>query len=395
MTVWDDLVGQEHAVAELDRAVRAARSEGQDRTGGPMGAESRMTSAWLFTGPPGSGRSNAARAFAAALECSADEPGCGVCAGCRAVLHRASPDVQSVTTSLLSHGVADMRDLVQKAARLPVAGRWQILLLEDADRLTDQAGNALLKAIEEPGPRTLWLLCAPTVDDVLPTVRSRCRVVTLRIPPVRAVAEVLVRRDGIDPGMAAFAARAAGGHVGRARRLALDEQARLRRSAVLRVPLALDSLASCLAAAAELVESAAAEAKENGAELDKRETEDLSRSLGAGSTGRGMVAGAAGQLKELDRTQKTRGKRLQRDALDRTLTDLASFYRDVLMLQLGADVVLTTDEHRPALDTVARGSSPEATRRRLEAVLACRTALEGNVAPLLAVEAAMVALRAG
>ena len=226
--VWADLVGQAPTVAILRTAVAAAT----DAAGGT--ARPGMTHAWLFTGPPGSGRSTAARAFAAALQCP--DQGCGHCPACHTVLAGTHADVDIINTRLLSIGVKDARALVARAARHPAGGRWQVMIVEDADRLTEQAGNALLKAIEEPTPRTIWLLCAPSIDDVLPTIRSRCRHLALRTPPTDAVAEVLVRRDGVDPAMAAFAARAAQGHIGRARRLATDEDARLRRHAVLRLP---------------------------------------------------------------------------------------------------------------------------------------------------------------
>ena len=380
MSVWDDLVGQDRAVAVLRRAVADPAA---------------MSHAWLFTGPPGSGRSSAARAFAAALQCPTD--GCGACPACRTSLTGTSADVELVSTSLLSHRVEDMRALVARAARHPVGGCWQIVVLEDADRLTEHAGNALLKAIEEPASRMVWLLCAPTAEDVLPTLRSRCRVVALRTPPPHAVAEVLVRRDGVDPAMAAFAARATQGHIGRARRLAHDEQARLRRAEVLRLPTALGGPADCLAAAAALVEAAAEEAKDATGELDRREAEQMRRALGGGDGQRGarLPGGAGATMKEMERQQRTRGKRMQRDALDRALIDLASFYRDVLVLQLDAEVELTNDELRPQLQKVARRSTPEQSLARLEAVLGCRAAVEANVAPLLAVEVMTLALRAG
>jgi DNA polymerase-3 subunit delta' len=289
---------------------------------------------------------------------------------------------------------------VARAARTPAGGRWQVVIIEDADRLTEHAANALLKAIEEPTRRTVWLLCAPAVEDVIPTVRSRCRHVALRTPPPDAVAEVLIRRDGVDPAMAAFAARASQGHIGRARRLATDEQARLRRHQALALPQSLRGIADCLAAAADLVEAAAEDAAAITTELDERETAALSQALGAGTVGRSMPAGSAAQLSDLERQQKARAKRSQRDALDRALTDLTSFYRDVLVLQFSADVGgevavgLVNDELRPALVAAAAASTPERTLRRIDAILACRTAFDGNVAPLLAVEAMAVALRA-
>lgn len=385
MSVWDDVVGQRPVVAELRAAVRAAAG----RLTGGTGAG--MTHAWLFTGPPGSGRSTAALAFAAALQCP--DAGCGVCAACRTTLAGSHVDVRVIRTAQLSIGVDEARALVAGAARLPAGGRWQVLLVEDADRLTDQAANALLKALEEPTPRTVWLLCAPSVEDVIPTIRSRCRHVGLRTPPAAAVAEVLQRRDGVDPAMAHFAARASQGHIGRARRLATDEAARLRRNEALRLPTVLAGMAECFTAAANLVERAAAEAAAATEALDERETAELARALGAGTQGRGMAAGASAQLKELEKQQKVRAKRLQRDALDRSLVDLASFYRDVLAVQVGAPVELVNEEARPSVVEAAGASRPEDTLRRVDAVLAARAAIDANVAPLLAVETMTVALR--
>ncbi|RZS79403.1 DNA polymerase-3 subunit delta' [Motilibacter rhizosphaerae] len=386
MSVWDRVVGQERAVVELQSAVQAAEQLLRGGTG------TGMTHAWLFTGPPGSGRSVAAGAFAAALQC--ERGGCGTCASCRTALAGSHADIEVVSTRLLSIGVAVSRELVQKAARRPSQGRWQVLLVEDVDRLTEQAANTLLKVLEEPPPRTVWLLCAPSLEDALPTIRSRCRHVLLRTPPVQAVADLLVARDGIDPAMAVFAARAAQGHIGRARRLATDEQARLRRNEALRIPGQLRDIGSCLQAAANLVEATKEEAGAQSAELDAKETEELARALGKGTTGRGMVTGAAGQLKELERQQRTRAKRTRLDALDRALVDLVSFYRDVLAVQFGAPVALVNEEMRPAVEQTARALPPEGALRCIEAILECRTSLEANAAELLAVEALAVKLRA-
>jgi DNA polymerase-3 subunit delta' len=384
--VWADLVGQQPAVAVLRRAAAAAEA---GRRGEPGAG---MTHAWLVTGPPGSGRSTAARAFAAALQCP--RGGCGECPACHTVLAGTHADVEVVNTRKLSIGVPDARELVSRAARYPSGGRWQVMVVEDADRLTDPAGNALLKAIEEPTPHTVWLLCAPAVEDVLPTIRSRCRHLSLRTPPTEAVAEVLVRRDGVDPAMAAFAARAAQGHIGRARRLATDEDARLRRHAVLRLPLSLGELSGALRAAGDLVDAATAEANEQAATLATTEAEEMRRGLGVGPGGR-QPAGAAAALKDLEKEQKARATRTKRDSIDRALVDLAGFYRDVLAVQAGAAVELVNDEMRDAVVGIARASTPESTLRRIDAILAARTAIGANVAPLLAVEAMTVGLRRG
>jgi len=392
LSVWDYLVGQEQVVEQLRAASR----------GDP--GDAGMTHAWLFTGPPGSGRSTAARAFAAALQCSsggsqggteAPEPGCGRCRDCHTVLAGSHADVEMVSTELLTIGVRDTRELVRRAALSPSGGGWQVIILEDADRLTDQAANALLKAIEEPAPRTVWMLCAPSQEDVLPTLRSRCRHVRLVTPSASAVADVLVRRDGVDPPMAAFAARVSQGHIGRAKRLATDEGARLRRQEVLALPQQVADIGSALVSAANLVDAAKEEAQAATAIADAAETEQMRTALGAGGSRGRLPPGSAGVLKDLEQRQKRRATRQQRDALDRALVDLAAFYRDVLAVQLDADVELNNAELRPTVLKLARSGTPESTLRQIEAVLACREAVEANVAPLLAVEAMTLALRAG
>ncbi|SED09284.1 DNA polymerase III subunit delta' [Streptomyces sp. TLI_105] len=399
MAVWDDLVGQTRVEEQLAAAARDADALVTAHAAGePAPEASKMTHAWLFTGPPGSGRATAARAFAAALQCVSPDralggaPGCGFCDGCHTTLVGTHADVEIVRTDLLSIGVKETRDLVRRAQLSPAGGRWQVIVLEDADRLTEGAGNVLLKAVEEPAPRTVWLLCAPSLEDVLPTIRSRCRHLTLRTPPVEAVADVLVRRDGIEPEVAHAAARATQGHIDRARRLATDERARARRSVVLKLPLRVDDVGGCLKAAQELVDAAAEDAKQLAEEVDVKETEELKAALGAAQGGR-MPRGTAGAMKELEERQKRRRTRTQRDSLDLALTDLTGFYRDVLALQLRSRSALANTDVRDALERIARDTTPERTLRRIEAVLACRKALDRNVAPLLAVEAMTMALR--
>ncbi|MEU9384591.1 DNA polymerase III subunit delta' [Streptomyces sp. NPDC048279] len=401
MTVWDDLVGQERvsevltaAARDADALVTAAAAQQ------PLPETSKMTHAWLFTGPPGAGRNQAARSFAAALQCVSPDralggaPGCGFCDGCHTALIGTHADVSSVAAVGSEILVRDMRDTVRKSYTAPATGRWQIILVEDAERLNEKSANAVLKAVEEPAPRTVWLLCAPSVEDVLPTIRSRCRHLNLSTPSVQAVADMLVRREGIEPEVAAAAARATQGHVDRARRLASDPAARARRAAVLKLPLRLDEIGACLKAAQELVDAAAEDAKQLAEETDGKETEELKAALGAAEGGR-LPRGTAGVMKDLEDMQKRRRTRTQRDSLDVALTDLIGFYRDVLALQLGSRVAIANGDAEDALQRLARAGSPEATLRRIEAITACRDALDRNVAPLLAVEAMTMALRAG
>ena len=394
MNVWEQLIGQDTAVATL----RAASAAAADIAAGRPAAPAAMTHSWLFTGPPGSGRSVAARAFAAALQCERpDNLGCGDCSACHTVAARTHPDVHSVVPEGLSIGVDEMRAVVGRSARRPSLGRWQVVLIEDADRLTEQASNALLKAVEEPPARTVFLLCAPSLhpDDVSLTIRSRCRLVPLRTPPAEAVGGVL-ERDGMDAVTAAWAAAAGQGHVGRSRRLARDPDARDRRAAVLAIPASLISLQACLEAADHLVGAAEAEAAAMSADLDAAETGSLQVALGAGGTGKGTATtgrGAAGALKELEKRQRSRATRAQRDALDRALVDLAAFYRDVLLRQAGSQIAPAHPDVADDVALVASRIQPAGTLRRLDAILACREALELNVKPRIAVEAMTAALR--
>ncbi|MFB9237034.1 DNA polymerase III subunit delta' [Plantactinospora siamensis] len=402
--VFADLVGQDEAVTTLRQAAAAAallldRVDASEQVEQPPGATAAMTHAWIFTGPPGSGRSVAARAFAAALQCRTGT-GCGACAGCHTTLSGTHADVRFVVPEGLSISVTEIRTLVLRAASTPAGGRWQAVVIEDADRLTEAAGNALLKAIEEPPPRTVFLLCTPSThpDDISVTIRSRCRVVPLRQPPAAAVAAVLTARDGVPAELAGWAAAAAQGHVGRARRLARDAEARKRRDAVLAVPRRLTGVGACFDAASALIEAAEAEAVASVADLDAGERTALETALGAGGTGRGAAGafrGAAGQLKELEKRQRSRATRAQRDALDRALVDLAGFYRDALTVAMGAPVPAVHTDVAELARTAGQRWTPEATLRRLEAVLACRSAIEANVKPRIAVESMMLALWRG
>lgn len=373
-TVWDRLVGQGALVERLQRAVAGD-----------------MSHAWLFTGPPGSGRSNAAIAFAAGLQCELG--GCGQCHSCHEVDVGSHPDVRVTRTEKLSIGVDEVRDLVRSSALAPVGNRWQVMVVEDADRLTDQAANALLKAIEEPTDRTVWLLCAPTVEDVLPTIRSRTRLVVLATPSVDDVTDFLVRTEGIGVETAAYAARASQGHIGRARALARDEDTRRRRREVVAIPARLTSLGACMSAASDLHEIAKDEAEALTNEHDRREKVDLDRIYGVVERGR-RPREYAPALRDMEKSQKTRAKRRVLDVVDRGLMDLISVYRDVLTLQLGARSELVNAELRGDVVALANASAPELSLARIEAIFEAREQmLEFNVPPLLALESMMVALR--
>lgn len=369
-TVFDQLTGQETVVAQLRAAAES----------------NRPTHAWLFTGPPGSGRSVAARAFAAAILC--ERHGCGECASCRQVAAGTHADLLLIRPDGLSYGVKQTRELVLRAAASPVYGGWRAVLFEDSDRATEQAANALLKAIEEPPPRTIWLLCSPSAADLPVTVRSRCRLITLRMPPTAAVAEILCR-EGVNAAEATDAARASLGHIGRARRLATDPEAAKRRAELLSVPARLTGLGEAFSAAAALVDAAKADALAITQTLDGPEREALRQAFGEGSTGKGVataVRGSAGALKDLEARQKSRATRTERDSLDLALLDLAAFYRDVLAVQLGAEVELANASRENVLRRLAESSVPGETVRKIEAIMTCRRRLATSVAPLLAVE---------
>ena len=399
-SMWDELIGQDEAVAVLREAARAAAVLASERGSdvASAGNASAFTHAWLFTGPAGSGRSVAARAFAAALQCErVADPGCGECTACHTVRAGTHPDVRIVNPEGLSISVEETRAIVQRSARLPSTGRWQVVIIEDADRLGERAFNALLKAIEEPAPRTVFMLCSPSShpDDIAVTIRSRCRLVGLRTPPAAAVAAVL-ERSGIDGATASWAAAAGQGHVGRSRRLAVDDAAREHRTTVLAIPASLTSLRACMQAADQLVSAAKAEADAVSGERDADELEALNTALGIGATGKGTAAsvrGTAGAIKDLEKRQKSRATRTVRDSLDRALVDLAAFYRDVLLVHAGADSPRAHPDFDDDVRAVAARVPPAGVLRRLDAVLACRTALELNVKPEIAVEAMTAALR--
>ncbi len=385
--MWQELIGQDLAIRSLQQAAKDSLLNANGKT------TAGFSQSWLITGPPGSGRSTAAKLFAAALQC--EKSGCGECATCKSVLNGSHPDVKTILPSGLTYGVDEVKDLMQGSALIPAIGQWNILILEDADRLTTVAANALLKSIEEPARNTMWILLAPSSQDVISTIRSRCRMVNLRMPPFDEIAELLKTRDGVDPAMAKFSAAAALGHVGRAKLLALDENLREIRRKILQLPFELSDLPSCFKAAAELFEITSNEAERETENLDKIEQEQLLESYGSGAVGLSKTKiqrMSSSAMKELAKDQKARNKRISRDRLDLALVEIAAFYRDVLTVQAGAGLELFHEEHRGSIEKMAASSALDSTIKRLEAVEEARNLLPSEASPLLVLEAMMIQL---
>ena len=386
MSVWDELVGQEHALAVLQQAAQGARAivdhaqEGHPaaETSGSVRADASsltqptddpsrsMTHAWLITGPPGSGRSVAAIAFAAALQCTGEIPGCGQCPGCRTTIARAQT--------------------------APSQGRWRVIVIEDADRMMERTANVLLKAIEEPPERTVWLLCAPSAEDMITTIRSRCRHLGLRIPDPHAVADLLVRRDGVDPADALSAARAAQSHIGLARALAKDPKMRQRRRQIITAPAQVRSVGEAVFAAEDLLSIAKTQAESQSEERNAREKAELMRQLGM-EEGQSPASHQRARIRELEEDQKRRSKRAIQDSLDRALVDLLGIYRDVLLRQLGTDQEPINDDCLNLIDQLCAQSTPQQTMKRVQAIEEARKRLTTNMSVPLILESMALSLR--
>ena len=379
MSVWDDLPGQDKTITALARAV----------------TEGNPSHAWLFTGPPGSGRTNAARAFAAALQCQNEDPtarGCGQCKACVTVLAGTHPDVALITTEKVNYQIDDVRELITKAQDRPSTAPWRVLIIEDADRMTERTTNVLLKSIEEPPPHTIWILCAPSPADVLVTIRSRCRAVSLSVPTRESVAELLVRRDGLSEAQAEFAARVSQSHIGIARRLARDEDARIRRDRTVRLPLRIQGVTAAVMAAGDLVELSTAEATAAATERAEAEATALRTTLGIAADAP-IPPQQRSAFKALEENAKRRARRSTHDSLDRSLIDLTTFFRDVLVIQLNSGTELVNEYLSEELHSYAAASRPEETIAKIDAIGQARTRIGANVAPLLAMEAMMVTFR--
>jgi DNA polymerase-3 subunit delta' len=381
MSVFNSLIDQNEVVKVLQEAVKSSKNKG-DQT-------QAMTHAWLFTGPPGSGRSNAAIAFAAALVCK--DGGCSMCVDCMSTITGSHADVELIKTEGLSIKIDEIRDLISRASWAPSVAAWRVVVIEDADRLTDSAANALLKVVEEPGLRTVWLLCAPTLTDVIPTIRSRCRHLSLRTPSTKAITKLLIDRDSIDAATAEFVAKASGGHIGRARRLATDPNAKENRKNILKLPFTIKDISTAFKAAQNLVEAAKADAIADSEAKDELEISKLKEAWGG--SGSKLAAGGSKAVKELEKEQKSRSTRMVRDYLDRALLDLSTLYRDVLLVQSGSSDSLINEDLKSEIIKLAANEGPERTLKKIEAILKTRRNLAQNAAPLLLIEALMCELR--
>ena len=386
MNVWQQLVGQPDAIATFEAAARAAHAV---RSGGESAdSSSAMTHAWLITGPPGSGRSNLAYAFAAALLCP--RGGCGECADCRNVVARTHPDLSYLATERVIISIDEVREFVVSSQYSPSTADYRVVVIEDADRMAERTSNVLLKALEEPPARTVWILCAPSEADLIPTIRSRVRSVRLTVPSLELVAQLLRDRDGVDAATAERSARLAQNHIGMARRLATNAEASARREETVRLVLGMTGVSDAVTAAARLLAIATDDAKAVTDEQDADELEQTRRAMGI-SEGDVIPPTLRSQFRTLEEQQKRRATRSLRDGLDRILVDLMSVYRDVLRLQLGVSEDLTNLEFEAQLRQRAGATTAAENLAALDAVAQARTRISSNVAPLLTLEAMLIA----
>ncbi|MCB1280596.1 MAG: DNA polymerase III subunit delta' [Salinibacterium sp.] len=390
MSIWDELTGQSEAIAVFRAAAEREFARPDGSQGAGAGSSGSMTHSWLITGPPGSGRSNLAFAFATALLSPGTEDGDE--ATRRQVAARTHPDLGVLSTERVIISIEEVRALVATSHFSPSVGRYRVMIIEDADRMTERTSNVLLKALEEPPPRTVWILCAPSEADLIPTVRSRVRSVRLRVPAVADVAELISRRDGVDAAVATRAAREAQSHIGMAHRLATNEQARDRRERTLREALGIRTVSDAVIAAGALLETAADDAKAITEERDAEERESALRSLGV-EPGGTIPPALRGQLKSLEEDQKRRSTRSLRDGLDRIMVDLLSLFRDILLVQLGAESEPVNLEILDRIRAAARASTPAQTLATLDAIATARRRIDNNVAPALALEAMLITAR--
>lgn len=404
MSVWDRMIGQPGAVATLQAAAKEgrditqARGAGEaDGAGHAYGADHKETCqalshAWLITGPPGSGRSVAAKCLAAALQCTGAEIGCGECKGCVTTMAQTNADVQIYATDHAGYQVKGVREQwLPLAYTAPSGGKWRITIVEDADRLREDSANTLLKSIEEPPPRGIWVLCAPTPGEVLSTIRSRCRPLALRTPSVEDVAHYLVETEGVDLQKAMQAATLAQSHVGFARGLLKNPNLRTDLRAVFELPLMSQSVGEAVVNAGKMHKMLSDLAKTQTDRVDSEERKKLLTVLGV-EEGRRMPTSTRSALKKLEEDQKRRGRRALADAIDRALIDLLGFYRDVATIQLQTQTPIVNVDMGERIQDVAANSTAEQTMARVDAIEKARKRNQTTAAPLLLLEAMAVSV---
>jgi DNA polymerase-3 subunit delta' len=302
------------------------------------------------------------------------------------------PDVSVLATEKVIISIEEIRALVASSHFGGSVSKYQIMIIEDADRMSERSSNVLLKALEEPPAGTIWLLCAPSEADMLPTIRSRVRRVALKQPSTQTVADLLVARDGIEPKLALQVAAEAQGHIGMALRLATSSDARARRKETLVAALQIDSIPKAMATAERWLELAKKDADALTLERDGQERANLLATLGIPEGGT-IPQSLRADIKALEEAQKRRATRSLRDGIDRILVDLMSLYRDVLTIQLESNAELVNQDLKQTLDEVAATSSSAQTITKLELMSEARVRIGANVRDLMVLESLAIALR--
>jgi DNA polymerase-3 subunit delta' len=373
--VFRDVVSQPEAVDQLLGAIQN---------------ESEVHHAWLFTGPPGSGRSQLALAFAASLLCA--EGGCGSCNSCQMIQSKNHPDVQVLNTDRVLISIDEVAEFIEKSIQMPAIGKYRIMVIEDADRMSERTSNLLLKSLEEPPKGTIWMICAPSEADLLPTIRSRVRRVQLKVPTVEAVAQLLVEKYGIGVELAQQSAAQAQSHVGMARRLASNAGARDRRSQALKAVLSITDIPSAMAVSEVLAKLAESDGAQLTAEQDEAERKELFLSLGVSEESK-LNPSSRAQLRRLEESQKRRATRSKRDGLDRILIDLMGLYRDVLTVQLGAGEPLINVDLVQEITKLANESTQAQSIHNIEEIEKVRYRMERNVRDTYLLDSLAVSFR--
>lgn len=381
MSVWDSLVGQKPVIDMLSRIAQ--------------GDPSQITQSWLICGPPGSGRSNMARAFAAALESPDhgmnDEP----TRVTQQVLAGTHPDVTVLTTNKVTIGIDQVREIITTSEQMPATAPWRIIIIEDVDRMLERTTNVLLKEIEEPAEHCIWLLCAPSAQDVLPTIRSRTRIVNLAVPSTQAVAGFLTSTTNVEPKVAQRAARLAEGHIGIAKLYATDERVMSDRDELVVGVLNLARASDAVLLAGNLIDNAKAQAEADANRITVGQEAEFRRINGLAPSDRipPKLRGAFNQIAKKDDVKRLVTRRT-RDVLDRALNSIASIYRDVAVLQNNAEdsVGLINLENRSSITELSVRLNRAGAVTRLDEVAHARKRLAGNGNPLLVFESLFCAL---